>query len=167
MSDTAATKHAFLTDDAITVPGQRFALMSIVGPEASQKTEKWGLKIRGVFNSKEEAQAHVKELMNYDPNFDVYLLDMYKWVLFPPDPTQIQDTTYQEKFLNDLIRGHHESQLKAKQVFEKRKQEVMMDGLDKHLLPEERIAPPTTDLVEALQTNVPTSGGGEASTSAN
>jgi hypothetical protein len=139
MSEKPAT---FLTDDVVTVPGQMFALLSVVGPTANQKTDKWGLKIRGVFNTRQEAQEHVKRIQEIDGNFDVYLVDMYKWLLFPPDPTQIDDVNYQENFLNDLVRGHYENQKKAKQVFEERKHQVMMDGLDKHLLPEERIAPP-------------------------
>lgn len=132
----------FLTDDIVTVPGQVFALLSVVGPTANQKTDKWGLKIRGVFNTRQEAQEHVKRIQELDGNFDVYLVDMYKWLLFPPDPTAIEDVTYQEKFLNDLVRGHYENQKKAKQIFEERKMQVMMDGLDKHLLPEERIPKP-------------------------
>ena len=132
----------FLTDDIVTVPGQVFALVSVVGPTANQKTDKWGLKIRGVFNTRQEAQEHVKRIMEVDGYFDVFLVDMYKWVLFPPDPSIIEDVNYQEKFLNDLVRGHYENQKRAKQIFEERKMQVMMDGLDKHLLPEERLTPP-------------------------
>lgn len=132
----------FLTDDVVTVPGQLFGLVSVVGPTANQKTDKWGLKIRGAFNTRQEAQEHVKRIMEVDGNFDVFLVDLYKWVLFPPDASIIEDVNYQEKYLNDLVRGHYENQKRAKQIFEERKMQVMMDGLDKHLLPEERIPPP-------------------------
>lgn len=138
---TSETKN-ILKEDSLTVPGQRFALISFVGPEANQKADKWGMKIRGVFNSKDEATEHVKELMKTDPLFDVFLVDMYKWLLIPPDRDQITDVHYQEEYLEKLIQGYHENQKKAKEYFEMRKEAVMRDGIDKHLLPEEKIAPP-------------------------
>ena len=39
-----------LEQDYTTVPGQLFACISLVGPDCPQKTEKFGLKIRGYFN---------------------------------------------------------------------------------------------------------------------
>jgi hypothetical protein len=121
-----------------------------VGPKAAQVTDKWGIKIRGAFNTKEEATEHVKEIMKADPHFDVYLVDMYKWLLFPPDREAIDDVHYQEEYLEKLIQGHKENQKMAKEYFEARKEAILRDGLDKHLLPEERLTPP----VEALTTNV-------------
>lgn len=158
---TPSARPLMLNEDAVTVPGQRYALISMVGPEQPQKTEKWGIKIRGVFATKEEANAHVKEIMESDPMFDVYLVDMYRWLLFPPDRSKIEDVHYQEKYLEDMIRGHYENQKKAKQMFEERKKAVLLEGLDKHLLPEERIEPPAasdevtpSEALEAMQTDV-------------
>ncbi len=39
-----------LTQDYTTVPGQLFACLSIVGPDTPQKTDKYGVKIRGAFS---------------------------------------------------------------------------------------------------------------------
>jgi len=137
-----------LKPDRVTVPGQRFALVSIVGPDQPQKTEKCGLKIRGCFATVEEARSHVKEIMDDDPHFDVYVMDMYQWVLFPPDRSAIQDATYQEKYLNELMKGHMENQKRAKTFFEERKSSVMLDGLDKHLDPSERLSKPPEIIFE-------------------
>lgn len=159
---TTPSSSAILREDFVTVPGQRFALISMVGPQANQKTEQWGLKFRGCFNTKEEANAHVKDIMASDPHFDVYLVDMYKWILFPPDKTKIDDVHYQEQYLNDLMRGYAENQKAARKFFEERQMDVMKDGLDKHLLPEERIQPEgasssvsATDLMQAMQETQP------------
>jgi hypothetical protein len=40
------------------------------------------------------------------------------------------------------MKGHVENQRKAKELFELRKEDVKRDGLDKHLLPDERLPPP-------------------------
>ena len=42
-----------LEQDFISVPGQIYALISIVGPDCPQKNDNFGLKIRGVFPNKE------------------------------------------------------------------------------------------------------------------
>lgn len=144
---------ATLTRDSITVPGQRFALVSFVGPSLNQKAEKYGLKIRGCFNTAEEAQAHVKQLMEVDPLFDVYLVNMYEWLLIPPDNTKIDDTHYQEDYLEKLISGYRQNQAEARKYFEQRKSEVMRDGIDKHLSPDETLVPPS-ELLSAIAENV-------------
>lgn len=154
-------KQLFLAEDSVTVPGQRFALLSIVGPDQPQKTDKWGIKIRGVFSTREEANAHVKRVIEADPLFDVFLVDMYRWLLIPPDRSQIEDVEYQETYLNNLVRGHYENQRRAKQIFEERKQQILMDGLDKHLLPEERVQKPDADVtptesMESMQASTST-----------
>jgi len=140
-----------LEPDYITIPGQSFALVSFVGPSCPQKNEKLGMKIRGVFATKEDASAHVKRIQRSGDNIvDIYLLDLYQWAVIPPDPKDIEDHEFQEKFLQDMMSGYAESQRAAKTQFDDRKKLVMTEGLDKHLLPHERIAPPTEKDVAAL-----------------
>ena len=110
-----------LEQDFITVPGQLYALISIVGPECPQKTDKLGLKIRGVFNTRDEAGSHAKRLQAADPTFDIYVVDMYKWLLIPPNTDQIEDVTYQEEFLQKMMTEYKENQANAKRMFDERK----------------------------------------------
>ena len=132
-----------MDDDFITVPGQLFALVSFVGPSGtSQRNDKFGMKLRGCFSTREEAHSHVRRLQQVDKLTDIYLVDMYKWLLIPPDPNAIDDHQYQDNFLNDLIQGYRESQNLAKQHFLERKEAVQRDGIDKHLLAHEKLAPP-------------------------
>jgi len=51
-----------LEQDYTTVPGQLFACMSVVGPEAPQKNDQFGVKIRGAFSTRDEAANHAKRL---------------------------------------------------------------------------------------------------------
>ena len=55
-----------LEQDYTTVPGQLYACLSVVGPEAPQKNDKFGIKIRGAFASRDEAAAHAKRLQRED-----------------------------------------------------------------------------------------------------
>ena len=51
-----------LEQDYTTVPGQLYACLSVVGPEAPQKNDKFGIKIRGAFSTRDEAANHAKRL---------------------------------------------------------------------------------------------------------
>jgi hypothetical protein len=131
-----------LEDDPIGVPGQTYVLISVVGPTSRQKSEKCGVKIRGVFATRAEADSHAKKLQKLDPTFDIFCADMGKWLMIPPDPTAIDDQHYAEDYLNTLIQSYKENQAMARQHFEERKRSVMQDGLDKNLLPDERLPMP-------------------------
>ena len=111
-----------------TVPGQLYACLSVVGPEAPQKNDKFGIKIRGAFNSRDEAASHAKRLQKEDATFDIYVVDMYKWLLIPPDPAKIEDAHYANEKLEELMTGYRENQAQAAQMFAERKRDMMENG---------------------------------------
>jgi hypothetical protein len=137
-----------LEPDYISVPGQQYALVSFVGPEyCRQKSNKFAMKIRGVFSTQEEAKAFVKRIQRAGDNVvDIFLMEMGQWAPCPPDPMSVETQEYQETFLNELMQGYAESQRSAKEVFADRKEKVMKEGLDAHLLPEERLPKPEAPL---------------------
>ena len=114
-----------LEQDYTTVPGQVFACLSIVGPECPQKNDKFGIKIRGTFANRDEAANHAKRLQKEDPTFDIYVVDMYKWLLIPPDPTKIEDVHYTNEKLEEIMTGYKENQAQAARMFNERKQAMM------------------------------------------
>jgi len=116
-----------LTQDYTTVPGQLFACLSVVGPEAPQKNEKFGVKIRGAFANRDEAAQHAKRLQKEDPTFDIYVVDMYKWLLIPPDPAAIDDVHYTNEKLEEIMTGYKENQSQAARMFQERKDAMMSD----------------------------------------
>ena len=119
-----------LATDTVTVPGQNYARVSIVGSTTNQKHEQCGIKIRGVFNTKDEADEHVKKIRMEDKTFDVYLVDMYKWLLVPPDNSKIEDQTHVDEKLNEIISTHKNEQYKAKELYEIRKDELKKGNID-------------------------------------
>jgi hypothetical protein len=114
-----------LEQDYTTVPGQLYACLSVVGPEAPQKNDKFGIKIRGAFASRDEAAAHAKRLQKEDSTFDIYVVDMYKWLLIPPDPLKIEDVHYQNEKLEEIMSGYKENQAEATRMFNERKRDMM------------------------------------------
>ena len=129
--DEAVKKHVNsltldenLSKDEERLSGQNYALISIVSPDTSQKAEKICLKIKGVFATLEEANKHAEILQKMDSMFDIYVVEMYSWLLLPPDISLIEQKHIDEK-LNEIISGHKESQLKAKEYFNERKRELI------------------------------------------
>lgn len=135
-------KVDYLDEDTIVPNGQRFALVSFVGPEQRQKNEKIGMKIRGCFATREEAASHVRKLQAFDGSVDIFMVEVGKWVPIPPSVDDVDDVEYQEKYMNELMRGYRESQLKAKEVFNQRTEAIKRDGIDAHLLPGEVLPKP-------------------------
>ena len=114
-----------LEQDYTTVPGQLYSCLSIVGPECPQKNEKFGIKIRGSFNTRAEADSHAKRLQKEDATFDIYVVDMYKWLLIPPDAEKIDDVHYTNDKLEELMKGYKENQAMASKMFEERKRDMV------------------------------------------
>ena len=118
-----------LETDYTTVPGQVFACLSVIGPEAPQKNDKFGIKIRGAFATRDEAAKHAKRLQNEDPTFDIYVVDMYKWLLIPPDSSKIDDVHYANEKLEEIMSGYKENQSQAARMFSERKEGMMKDKI--------------------------------------
>ena len=124
-----------LEQDYTTVPGQLFACLSVIGPECPQKNDKFGIKIRGAFNSRDEAASHAKRLQKEDATFDIYIVDMYKWLLIPPDATAIEDVHYTNEKLEELMSGYRENQQMAAKMFADRKRDMMESPSNTYIKP--------------------------------
>ena len=120
-----------LATDPIKVPGQNWACVSFVSPDGNQKNlNSIGMKIRGVFDSREEATAYIQRLIRLDPMFDIYICELYNWCLVPPDPEMVADQNYQDETLNKIISEYRRNQIYAKEHFEERKREMMEQASD-------------------------------------
>jgi len=57
--------------------------------------------------------------------FDIYVVDMYKWLLIPPDSDKIEDVHYTNDKLEEIMTGYKENQSQAARMFSERKQGMM------------------------------------------
>ena len=115
----------YLKPDETQIPGQKYALISVVSPESNQKNNNCGVKIKGVFETIEEAKLHAKKVTQLDPLFDIYLVELYKWLPIPPNADMIENQSFQDEKLNTIVQSHVEEQLKAREFFETRKLDLM------------------------------------------
>lgn len=119
----------YLSED-MPIAGQNYCCLSFVSPTSSQKSDVLGIKIRGSFETIEEAQRHAERLRNTDDTFDVYVASVGKWLPWYPDPSKMPDVNYQESQLNTIVKGHMEEQIKSKQHFEERKRDMMAKAIE-------------------------------------
>lgn len=114
----------YLTEDT-PIPGQLWVCISFLSPEGIKNCSVRGLKIRGIFGTKQEADKRANDLQKIDPDFHVFVGEMGKWLPWDPDPNDVEDQIYQEKELNDLMKGYKDNLDKAKQVQQDRKEAMI------------------------------------------
>jgi len=90
-----------------------------------------GLKVRGVYNSQEEANKRAENLQKLDRKFNVFVGQVGYWLPWDPNANNISDQQYLEKGLNELMQKYNENHAKkdvfyAQQV-EERKQAAILE----------------------------------------
>jgi hypothetical protein len=114
----------------VTLPGQAYALISIVGPEQPQKHDKLALKIYSVHGSVDEAKNHAKRLQKDDATFDIYVVEMCTWGLIPPSRDMNVEKHYVDEKLEEIFTKMNENKRMAAAMFEKRKRDMMATPLE-------------------------------------
>ena len=106
------------------------------------KTTVRGIKVRGSYDTLQEAQAKAKKLQQNDKNFNVYIGQVGFWLPWDPNPHNIDSQEYAESELNTLVKKYRENQEKKDQHFqenieyareqaEKQKQETKENNSEK------------------------------------
>ncbi|AYV82009.1 MAG: hypothetical protein Homavirus2_13 [Homavirus sp.] len=125
-----STKYVDYLNEDEPIPSQNYVCISFLSPEKIRNTSLRGLKIRGVFRTREEADEHCKELQAVDPDFDVFVGEVGKWLPWNPDPNDAKDQIYQEKELNDLMKGYKDNLDKTKRMQQQRKNDMIRSGAE-------------------------------------
>jgi len=122
-----------------SVNNQKFVCISVLTPKNfKEETKMHTMKVRGSYDSYEEAKKRADFLRNIDPNVNVYVGEVGKWLPFDDDPENAKDHDYQNKRLNDMMKGYLENQEKAKEFHEQRKNEMIMRSLKENQEKEKR-----------------------------
>ena len=82
------------------------------------KTTVRGVKVRGSYDTLQEAQAKAKKLQQNDKNFNVYIGQVGFWLPWDPNPHNIDSQEYAESELNNLVKKYRENQEKKDQHFQ-------------------------------------------------
>jgi hypothetical protein len=118
----------YLEKDSIRVPGQEYAIISVISPKSRQKADHLAVKIKGVFPNIEEAKKHAAKLQKIDDTFDLFVVEMYSWLLMPPDTEKIGEKHYSDEKLEELITEHDKEMEEARANFEKHRREQKKAG---------------------------------------
>jgi hypothetical protein len=68
-----------------------------------------GLKVRGVYESKREAEVRAKVLQRRDPNFHVFVGQVGYWLPWDPNPDGVAEQEYSNDQLNTLMKKYQEN----------------------------------------------------------
>jgi len=102
--------------------------------EHAFQTSTRGLKIRGVFNTQEEAEMRCKKLRETDPNHDIFVGPVGIWIPWDPDAYKTGRVEFMEEELNQLHSEKLKNEERAKQAFDQRvkeaKKKAIMENIE-------------------------------------
>ncbi len=117
--------------------GQNWGCFSFLrSKDENDKITVVGIRLAGVYMTLEEAQLRAKEVQQEDNRFHVFVGELNgDFLPFDPAPNSAAagDSEYANEQLNAIMKGHEESQHKAKLFHEMRKTEKMMDNISENL----------------------------------
>ena len=81
-----------------------------------------GLKIRGAYGDKKEAEMRAKKLQRTDPLHNIYVAEVGKWLPWDPSPHEVSEQEYAEDQLNTLMKKYKENE-EQREAFQKEQRE--------------------------------------------
>jgi hypothetical protein len=87
------------------------------------KTSIRGIKVRGVFDTLNEAQVRAEVLKKMGDKFDIFVAQVGCWCPWSPNPDDLQDQEYSEASLNTLMKKYKDNQQAKDEIYQQRKSE--------------------------------------------
>ena len=161
-TNTNITEFDFLEEDpSHLLGGLRFAVMAITRPMNDPSDEHKTLvavKLKGGFATQAEADDHARSLSKTDPRYDVFVAPFGKWLMMPPDVSQIGDQKTHDQMLTNILQQHNDKDELERVQFEQRKSDMMNVKNDAAAPQADDEASPSTAMdAMAAAENVPTS----------
>ena len=82
-----------------------------------------GIKVRGVFDTKEAAADHAKKLSTKDKSFHVFIGQMGYWLPWDPNADKVQDEVFQNSELNKMMDQYQQNNVNRDIFYEEEKRE--------------------------------------------
>jgi hypothetical protein len=126
-------------DNDEPINGQKYVCLSILtnrsikdlssGEVIKSDNNAKGIKIRGVYNTMEEAKKRCEQIRQFDKVFNVFVGEVGAWLPWDDDPESAEEAVYAEEKLNQLMKSFKEQQVKAKEYHEFRKQQQVEQSI--------------------------------------
>tara|TARA_B100001123_G_scaffold344222_1_gene391134 strand:- start:4193 stop:5164 length:972 start_codon:yes stop_codon:yes gene_type:complete len=84
-----------------------------------------GVKVRGVYSTKEEAESRAKKLHRIDSSFHVFIGQVGYWLPWNPCADKIEDEQFLDSGLNELMAKYKENNINKDLMYEEQKREKM------------------------------------------
>lgn len=85
------------------------------------RTTVQGLKVRGSYDTYNEAVGRAKALQKIDPIHNVYVAQVGFWVPWDPEPSEVQDQEYADDQLNTLMKKYKENEQERETLYNEQK----------------------------------------------
>ena len=121
--------------------------------DCKSKTNVRGVKIRGVYDSYNEAQIRAKALQRRDRSFHVFVGQVGYWLPWDPTADKIQNEEYLEEELNTLMKEYKENEIRKDLFYEEQKREKQQDAMKKRMEAEK--AGKVEEVAESLEKDDP------------
>ena len=92
-----------------------------------------GLKVRGVYNTQEEAEERCKKLRDIDSSHDIFVGPVGMWIPWDPDAYKTGRVEFMEEELNQLHSEKMKNEQRAKEEFEKRIRETKQKAIQENI----------------------------------
>ena len=87
------------------------------------KTNIRGLKVRGTYNTKDEAERRAKKLQGLDSEFHVFVGQVGYWLPWDPNADKIEDESFINSQLNDMMEKYKENNINKDIFYEEQKRD--------------------------------------------
>ena len=93
------------------------------------RTSVRGVKVRGVFDTKREADVRAAVLQRQDQLFDVFVGQVGYWCPWEPNPQKIDDIEYMNTDLNKLVKEYKQNEAKKDVFYQEQKNQRQKDAI--------------------------------------
>jgi outer membrane biosynthesis protein TonB len=82
-----------------------------------------GIKVRGIFDTRQSAEAQAKKLSTRDSSFHVFIGQVGYWLPWEPNADKVVDEVFQNTQLNDMMEKYQENNVNRDMFYEEQKRD--------------------------------------------
>ena len=133
--DTLKVNHSYVYDNSELEEQYKFfkstnssEIESDYHRDNNFKTTMRGIKVRGSFDTFDEAKNRSEFLKRSDNKFDIYIAQVGCWCPWSPNPNDLQDQEFAESQLNTLMKQYKKNLDSKDELFEQRKNDIVKNS---------------------------------------